>query len=196
MVRPSKGDHEPSMLRDRHLKLLSTIQVTVAHASFASSKPKIELDSHADMCVVSDNCLVIHNHNRPVNVYSYDPKDGQRSAKTVDATVGYQDSQSSQKFILMINQAIHIDDLVNHLLCSMQCHLNGVKINEVLKFLNENPSETTHAIELVNPFDMETHYYFATVQFVTSDFDVYSPSITEYENNDIPKIHLTAKKTP
>ena len=89
----------------------------VAHASVASSKPKVELDSHADTCVVGDNCLVIHDHNRPVNVYSYDPKDGHRSAKTVDATVGYQDLQSGQKVILMKNHTIHIDGLVNYLLC-------------------------------------------------------------------------------
>ena len=64
---------------------------TVAHASVASSKHKEEFDSHADMCIFDDNCLVIHDHNRPVNIYSYDSKDGHRSAKTVDATVGYED---------------------------------------------------------------------------------------------------------
>ena len=93
----------------------------MAHASVVSSKPKVELDLHAVMCVVGDNCLVIHDHNRPVNVYSYDPKDGHGSAKTIDATVGYQYPQSGQKFILMINQAIRIDGLVNHLLCPMHC---------------------------------------------------------------------------
>ena len=144
------------MLRDSYVKPLSTIQVTVAHASVASSKPKVELDSHADTCVVGDNCLVIHKNNRPVNVYSYDPKDGHRSVKTDDAEVGYQDPQSGQKIILMINQAIHVDGLVNHLLCPMQCHLNGLHISEVPKFLAETPSETTHAIELVDPFDV-TH---------------------------------------
>ena len=58
----------------------------VAHAlvaSVAKSKPKVELDSHADMCVVGNDCLVIYDHNRLVDVYSYDPKDGHRSAKTV-----------------------------------------------------------------------------------------------------------------
>ena len=33
----------------------------VAHASVASSKPKVELDSHVDTGVVGDNCLVIHD---------------------------------------------------------------------------------------------------------------------------------------
>ena len=76
---------------------------------------KIELDSHADKSVVGDNCLVIHDHTRPVNIYSYNPKDGHRSAKTVDATLGYQDPQSGQKNILMMNKAIHINGLENHL---------------------------------------------------------------------------------
>ena len=74
--------------------------------SVGSRKSRVELDSHADICVVGDNCLVIHNHNRPENVYSYDSKDGHRNANTVDATVGCQDPQSGQKFISMINQAI------------------------------------------------------------------------------------------
>ena len=113
----------------------------VARASVASSKPKVELDSHADMCVVGDNCLVFHDYNRPVNVHKYDLKDGHRSAKTIDAAVGYQDPQSGQKFLLMINQAICIDSLVNCLLCPMQCHLNGVQINEVPKFLTGTPSK-------------------------------------------------------
>ena len=55
--------------------------------------------------------------------------------------------------MLVTNQAICIDGLDNHLLCPMQCCLNGVQIDEVLKFLAESPSETTHAIELINPFD-------------------------------------------
>ena len=67
-----------------------------AHTSVESSKPKVELDSHANTCVVGINCSVNHDHNEPVNVYSYDSKDGHRSAKTVDVTVGYQDPHSGQ----------------------------------------------------------------------------------------------------
>ena len=66
----------------------------VAHASVASSKHKVEIDSHADTCLVGNNCLVVYNFNRQVNIYSYDPKDGHRGTKTVDATVGYKDPQS------------------------------------------------------------------------------------------------------
>ena len=53
------GKSQPSVLRDSHVQPQTTIQVTVAHASIASSKSKVELDSHADTCVVGDNYLVI-----------------------------------------------------------------------------------------------------------------------------------------
>ena len=66
----------------------------MAHVSVASTKPKVEFDSHADMCVVGDNCLVLHDHNRPVHVYSYDKKDGHKSDMKVDASVGSHDPQS------------------------------------------------------------------------------------------------------
>ena len=45
----------------------------MAHGSGASCKNKVELDSHSDTCVVDEYSLVSHDHNRPVNVYSYDP---------------------------------------------------------------------------------------------------------------------------
>ena len=55
----------------------------MAHASVASNESKVDLDSHADTCLVGDNCLVIHNHNRPLNVYSCNLRDGHRNAKTL-----------------------------------------------------------------------------------------------------------------
>ena len=192
---PLKGGSQHSVLRTSYVKPLSTICVMVAHASVASSKPKVEIDSHADIHAVGDNCLVIHDHNRQINVYNYNPKD--RSAKTVDVTVGYQDPQSGQKFILIINQAICIDGLENHSICPMQCHLNGVHISEVPKFLAESPSETTHAIELVNSFNA-AHQLVILLQLnsVTSYFDVYSLIVAEYEKGDIPKVHFTADEPP
>ena len=80
---PLKGDSQPSELRDSHLTPLCTVQIMVAHASVASSKPKVELDLHADTFVVGNNCLVVYDHNRPVNIYNYDKKNGHRSAKTL-----------------------------------------------------------------------------------------------------------------
>ena len=48
------------------------------------------------------------------------------SAKTVDAIVGYEDSESGQQFFLMINQAIHIHGLENYLLCPCSVVFVGI----------------------------------------------------------------------
>ena len=61
----------------------------------------------------------------------------------------------------------------------------------------QSPSETTHAIELVDPFD-SAHPLIILLKLssVTSYFDVYSPGIVEYEHDNIPKIHLTVEEPP
>ena len=119
------------------------------------------------MHVVGDVCSFNHDYNRPVNVYSYDPKDGHRSTKTVDATVGYQDPNSSQKFILMIDQAICINGIVNYLLkwCAYQWS----------PLLAESPSEITNALELVDSFNA-THPLTIPLQSsrVVKYFDMYT----------------------
>ena len=74
---------------------------TMSQASVASSRPKLELDSHVDTCVVGDKCFVINDY-----ICSYDPKDGHKFARTVNATVFYDDPQSGQKYSFMINQVI------------------------------------------------------------------------------------------
>ena len=68
---------------------------------------------------------------------------------------------------------------------------------EVPKFLAESPNVTIHAIELVDPLDA-AHLLIILLQLsgVTSYFDVNSLNVSEYENEDIPKIHLTAKEFP
>ena len=99
--------------------------------------------------------------------------------------------------MLVINQAIPIDGLDKHLLCSLQCNLNGMHISEVPKFVPESPNETTYAIELVNSFNT-AHPLIIPLQLsgVTSYFNVSSPSFPKYENDDFLKIYLTAEESP
>ena len=65
-------------------------------------------------------------------------------------------------------------------------------INEVPKFLAESSSEISYAIKLTDPFS-EAHLIIILLQLsgVSSYFDVHSPSVAEYENESIFKIHLT-----
>ena len=148
-----------------------------AHTSIAVVKIKIELDSHADTCDVGEDCLIVQDHNRPVNVYGYDPKAGSKHACIVYTTITYIIPETGQVVILSINQAIEMKGLNHHLLCPMQCCMNGVLIDEVPTFLAPVPSETMHAIQIENPFDA-THPIIIPLKLsrVTVYFEVRKPT--------------------
>ena len=93
-----------------------------------------------------------------------------------------------------MNLAICINGLEIHLLCLMQFCLNGMHISEVPTFLAESPSVTSHLIMLTGPFNTaHQQNILHQLSSVNSYFDVYSLSIAEYENQEIPKIYLTAE---
>ena len=50
---------------------------------------RVEVDSHADTCVVGKNALVIHKHPNVVMVSGFDPSQLPRKAKEVDAAIRY-----------------------------------------------------------------------------------------------------------
>ena len=47
----------------------------------------MELGSHTKTSAVGDNFLVVHDHEKPANVYSYYSMNGHKCAQTVDAAV-------------------------------------------------------------------------------------------------------------
>ena len=56
---------------------------------------------------------------------------------------------------------------------------------------------TTHTTKVTDPFNAARLLIFPLqLSGVTSYFNVYSPSIPEYENEDILKIHLNAEESP
>ncbi len=81
----------------------------------------LELDSHADMCVLGRDALILLDYDRPVIVKGYDPSLGTKTYATVSGALAYDDPVTGKVNHLVINQAIHIPHLDHHLLCPMQC---------------------------------------------------------------------------
>ena len=87
--------------------------------------------------------------------------------------------------------------LDQHLLCTMQCHVNGVLINKVPMFLVPVPSETMHAIQLENLFGATNPIIIPLkLNRVTSYFKVRKPTQDEYEDQNILKIELMVEAPP
>ena len=83
---------------------------------------------------------------------THNPKVELKHALIANATVAYTEPETGQDLILLINQVIKMKCLDHHLLCPMQCCVNGVLIDVVPKFLAPISSETMHGIQLVSLF--------------------------------------------
>ncbi len=81
----------------------------------------LELDSHADTCVLGHDALIFLDYDRPVIVKGYDPSLGTKTYATISGALAYVDPTAGKVYHLVINQAIHIPHLDHHLLWPMQC---------------------------------------------------------------------------
>ena len=84
-----------------------------------NKETSLELDSHANMCCVGKDALLVYDYDRPMTVIGYDPQLGSRDFKTVSAVLEYTHPLTGQIYHLVIHQAIEIPNLDHHLLCPM-----------------------------------------------------------------------------
>ena len=101
-------------IRPRDLRLIKSIGFR------ASDDTTLEIDNHANTCVVGKHALGIYKYERPVSAQAYDPALGTQQYRTVSAVVGYECLKSGKTYLLVIHQAIEIPHLDHHLLCPMQ----------------------------------------------------------------------------
>lgn len=164
------------MIQSRRVSSLSGIMDTETRA---------ELDSHADTCVVGKNALIFHDYGRPVNVMGYNKSEGTaaKNMRTVTAALAYDDPTDGTTRIVVINQAIEIPHLDKHLLCSMQMRMNDVRVDEIPKFLTDNPTDDTHAVVFPHEEDGKGDALRVPLSLhgVTSYFPVRCPTQEEYE---------------
>ena len=194
------------MTRDKtvtwSLETLRTIRIdvdqrrTVKNVSYKLNDPNyettLELDSHADTCVLGRDALIILDYQRPVTVVGYDESLGTKTYATVSGVVAYDDPQSGRTLHLIIHQAIHIPHLDHHLLCPMQCRVNDVIVNDLPKFLASDPTDQTHALTINDPDNPLQPVILPLILIgVTLLLYVRPVTINEFNSLDHPRLHLT-----
>ena len=88
---------------------------------------------------------MVHDFDRPVNVTGYDPEDGSKVCWTVTCGLYYYHPHTGKTYLLVINQEIHFYNLEHHLMCTMKCRTNGIRITETPKYQSKAQYESTHA---------------------------------------------------
>ena len=80
----------------------------------------IELDSHTDTCTIGKNALVIHIHERKVNVSPYDLSlESVKDLDILNTAMVYDFLATGEVIIFDTSQAIYINTMYNNLLCVM-----------------------------------------------------------------------------
>ena len=162
------------------IKGIQTFRVSICETIGDAPEVRTEMDSHADTCVLGRNALITHDYERPVHVTGYDKADGTKKYRTVSGVIGYQDPATGRSHYLHVHQGIHMPQLEHNLLCPMQLRLNDVWVDEAPKFLAEDPTERTHAIE-VPIGDDDSLVIPLSLDGVTSYFPTFKPTIEQYE---------------
>ncbi len=80
------------------------------------SRISVELDSHADTCVAGSNVLAVNSHGRFVDIHSFHKAPRHTNASAIDTAIAYKDTVMHSTVILLINQAIKIDNMSNILI--------------------------------------------------------------------------------
>jgi hypothetical protein len=112
----------------------------------------LELDSHADTCVLGCDAFILLDYDRPVIVEGYDPSLGTKTYATASGALAYDDPVTNEVYHLVISQAIHIPHLDHNLLCPMQSRVNDVIVNNMPKFLMSDPTDHMHALTIIDPY--------------------------------------------
>jgi hypothetical protein len=159
----------------------------VSYKSESNYETTLELDSHANTCVLGRDALIILDYRQPVFVVGYDKSIGSKTYQTMIGVVAYDDPQTGRMLHLIINQAIHIPHLDHHLLCPMQCHENDVTINNLPKFLAANPTDQTHPLTINDPNNpLQPVILPLTLRGVTLVLNVRTVTINKFNSQDYP----------
>jgi hypothetical protein len=152
----------------------------------------MDLDTHADNTVLGNSCLLIHNTGRKVDVSGISTALGSIELLIVSGAVAYDHPTTGKVYILVFHQAIYCRQMDNHLICPMQCRVNGVVINDTPKMCAPNPDDSTHSIEVADPLGQDATLHITLIlRGVASCFCVRKPSTVEFEDEDIPKLNMT-----
>jgi hypothetical protein len=89
---------------------------------------------------------LIHDTGQKVDVSDFSTALGLIELPIVSGAVTYDPLTTGKVYILVFHQAIYCCQMENHLICPMQCRVNGVVINDMPKMCAPNPDDSTHSI--------------------------------------------------
>ena len=102
------------------------------------------------------------------------------NCRIVSAAVAYDCPMTGEVFIIDIHHSILINHIHNNLLCKMQMRMYYVEVNDITKYLTDNPTDQTHSIDMHEK--VKTVMIPLNLHGVPSYFTSRKPTMEEYNN--------------
>lgn len=168
-----------------------TISQTRVRPALLAGESFVDLDSHADTCVLGSNCLLVEAPypDRQAVVSFADPSVGTVTKTIKSGALKYTSPSDGKSYILIIHQAIHIETMDHSLLCPMQMRDHDILLNETPKCMVDSPTEEHHSLVGVTDAGDSLRIPFR-LRGVTSTIHVTTPTLADYE--ELPHIELTS----
>ena len=169
--------------------------MSISQTRHQSTPPPLEsfldLDSHADTCVLGNNALLVEVPHPPrsADMSFADPSLGTISKPILSGAFKYTSPSDGQSTILVVHQAVYIDTMLHSLLCPMQLQENDIILNECPKSMVDNPSAEHHSL-LATTDTNQLLRIPLLLRGVTSTITVTTPTHFEYQT--LPWIVLTS----
>ena len=135
----------------------------------------LESDSHADSPVVGRHAYILRRTGRQVNVSGFSDQLGSPlTVPIVDAAVMYDCAYTGKSYLMVIKNALYLQQMTVTLFPPFMVRLAGIDLNECPKFLAKNPSLEHHSIyfpdhNLRVPFQIYGTISYIPVRLPTSD---------------------------
>ena len=130
-----------------------------------------------------------------MDVSGWDASYGSVECPTISWSISYDHPTSGKIYMLVYHQAIHCPRLTSYLMSPIQSWMAGVRINDLPKFLAEEPDENTQPIIVDDPLNHnEPLVTPLALKVVTSYLPSRKPRVSEYEDESIPHIDITIKE--
>ena len=138
-----------------------------------------ELDSHVDTCVAGAICVILEVTNQTVNVSVFSEKhEVLQNIPVVTTATAYDDPTLGIAYILVLGQAIYMENMANSLICPNQLRANGLVVEDCPRHLSPKDRPSSHSIYSANDdFNIPL-----SLAGVTSYFYTRTPTVHELES--------------
>jgi hypothetical protein len=105
------------------------------------------LDSHANMVVVGNNCLIVEWSGQTAIVNPFMPEyEALPEVPIVDAVVMYECPISGKEYIILVRNALHVPAMEQNLIPPFVMREAGIVVNDTPKIHMKNPTIEDHSL--------------------------------------------------